>query len=345
MSLKHNSKFACYTLLAKGDFPAELNITLPFSLVSNDVTHNKLVIMPAYWFMHNMYALARNAHKYVDRDKRIVKTQHIEYDYLAPDSVNELFEGLTVLRRIAAQSANATMTDEELLKKGDEWLNDPNGGFDTIETSANVFENNRRPTEIVKIKEAYRIYKELIIFYGVQNLLHYVQLHKLSSLQELWSMLPSEPQRLQWKNIGGQLIPAPALESLLSGVKTGAIESWDAVHQVYEKNGEAYAEQKTQHAFASLLEVLNISSADFTDNLLQSLLQQALATKEWMTERIYQSRAKDYQNAFKKMVYDNEAEMTEVVGNLDDNSFIQQQETELAAFRSLVYSIAKKFGS
>ena len=41
VSLKHNSKFACFTLIAKGDFPAELNITLPFSLVSNDVRKDR----------------------------------------------------------------------------------------------------------------------------------------------------------------------------------------------------------------------------------------------------------------------------------------------------------------
>ena len=38
VSLKHNSKFASFTIIAKGDFPAELNIPIPFSLVSNDVS-------------------------------------------------------------------------------------------------------------------------------------------------------------------------------------------------------------------------------------------------------------------------------------------------------------------
>ncbi len=83
VSLKHNSKFASFTIISKGDFPAELNIPLPFALVSNDVTNDRVVIMPGYWFMYNMYALERNAQKYIDRDKRIDKAQHIEYDYLA----------------------------------------------------------------------------------------------------------------------------------------------------------------------------------------------------------------------------------------------------------------------
>ena len=63
-----------------------------------------------------------------------------------------------------------------------------------------------------------------------------------------------------------------------------------------------------------------------------------------MNDGIYASRAKDYQNEFKKMVYDNEAEMEEVVGKLDDNSFIRQQEIELQAFRSSVESVITKFG-
>ncbi|HUC83515.1 MAG TPA: DUF4954 family protein, partial [Flavisolibacter sp.] len=61
VSIKHNSRFATFTLLAKGDYSAELDIPLPFSLVSNDATNNRLVVMPAYWFMYNMYALARNS--------------------------------------------------------------------------------------------------------------------------------------------------------------------------------------------------------------------------------------------------------------------------------------------
>ena len=41
-----------------------------------------------------------------------------------------------------------------------------------------------------------------------------------------------------------------------------------------------------------------------------------------MFEGIYESRAKDYQNKFKKMVYDNDEEMEEVVGSIEDNAFI-----------------------
>ncbi|MFY7899938.1 MAG: DUF4954 family protein, partial [Chitinophagaceae bacterium] len=47
VSLKHNTKFASFTIVAKGDYAYELNIPIPFSLVSNDDANNQLVIMPA----------------------------------------------------------------------------------------------------------------------------------------------------------------------------------------------------------------------------------------------------------------------------------------------------------
>jgi hypothetical protein len=105
VSLKHNSKFASFSIIAKGDFPAELNIPIPFSLISNDVANDKLQVMPAYWFMYNMYALSRNARKYVDRDRRTEKIQNIEYAYLAPDTVNELFTAVTILESLHPDAA------------------------------------------------------------------------------------------------------------------------------------------------------------------------------------------------------------------------------------------------
>ncbi len=126
VSLKHNSKFASFTLIAKGDFPAELNIPIPFSLVSNDVSSDKLVIMPGYWFMYNMYALARNAGKYLSRDKRVDKTQQIEYDILAPDTVNEMFDALQLLKKFTAKAYakknKKNIADKELQKTGESIL-------------------------------------------------------------------------------------------------------------------------------------------------------------------------------------------------------------------------------
>jgi hypothetical protein len=60
VSLKHSSIFASFVIIAKGEYPAELNIPLPFSLVNNNVDRNRLEVMPAYFWIHNLYALERN---------------------------------------------------------------------------------------------------------------------------------------------------------------------------------------------------------------------------------------------------------------------------------------------
>ena len=130
VSLKHNSKFASYTILAKGDYPAELNIPIPFSLVSNDVTNDVLVVMPGYWFMYNMYALARNSWKYVDRDSRINKKQLLEFSFLAPDTINEILRSLVLLERLTAEAYfkkindNKKYSHEELIRIGKDLLDE-----------------------------------------------------------------------------------------------------------------------------------------------------------------------------------------------------------------------------
>ena len=103
-TLKHSCRFASFTLLAKGDYPAELNIPLPFSLLSDDPARDRLVVMPAYWWLHNMYALARNTWKFQSRDKRKTKVQHIEFDCLAPDTVEEIFDALELLELWTAKA-------------------------------------------------------------------------------------------------------------------------------------------------------------------------------------------------------------------------------------------------
>ena len=104
VSVKHNSRFASFIIMAKGDYPAELDIPIPFSLVSNDVSKDELVIMPAYWFLHNMYALAEMPGNTETGTKGWKKFNHLEYDYLAPDSVQELASAIEELQLIAARS-------------------------------------------------------------------------------------------------------------------------------------------------------------------------------------------------------------------------------------------------
>jgi hypothetical protein len=61
-----------------------------------------------------------------------------------------------------------------------------------------------------------------------------------------------------------------------------------------------------------------------------------------MCKGIYTSRAKDYDNPFRKMVYETTKEMNAVVGKLEDNIFIQQQMKELEEIKIRVKALIKK---
>jgi len=341
VSLKHNSKFATFTLLAKGDYPYELNIPMPFSLVSIDESANRLLVMPAYWFMYNLYALARNAGKYIDRDRRTKKIQHIEYDYLAPDSINEIFDALHLLRIFTGEAADASLKGnaEGARQKGESLLS---GSADLkgLEVLAPGFENNSRPVQIIKAKESYAIYKRLVRYYAMQQLCSHYGQHQ--SFDAFLAALPPNPQRGRWVNIGGQLLPAESLQDLLQDIKSGAITDWDGVHAFYTKAGSAYGSEKLHHAWASLLELEDIRPEAVTETAWQEWLDAMLETKEWMVRQIRDSRAKDYQNAFRKMVYDNDAEMETVIGSIDDNVFIRQQEEELHTMKALLDRMRQK---
>ena len=343
VSLKHNSKFASFTLLAKGDYPAELNIPIPFSLVSNDVSENKLVVMPAYWFLYNMYALARNAAKYLDRDKRIERTQFIEYDFLAPDSINEIFEARALLAQFTAVAFYKTNEEKQIqIEKGNALLT-ADTDIANLKMFAQGFENSSRPVELIKVKEGYGVFKKLVVYYGITQLVLYVQAREITSFAELLKHLPQQPERNKWLNLGGQLVPQTTVNDLIGKIKNDTIKSWDAIHNTYAAYGNTYHEQKVQHAFASLLEITGISVSDFTPKAFKQLAAEAVETKAWLFENIYKSRAKDYQNAFRKMTYNNDAEMEEVIGSLNDNAFINGQQQEFETFRSAVQNILLLF--
>ena len=358
VSLKHNSKFASFTLIAKSDYQYELNIPIPFSLVSNDISKDSLLVIPGYWFMYNMYALARNADKYVNRDKRIDKTQEIEYDFLAPDSVNELFVALQMMKQFAGRSyanknkaqrssektvANTISNIASWVKTGGSLLETNISEADKLEIFADGFENSDRKVQLLKVPQAYGIFKELIVYYGVKQLIQFIIQHNIPSLQKLLQTLPSKPERKEWINIGGQLVPKTSVQTLIRNIRSGKINGWDEIHAFYDKNSKLYQQQKLQHAFASLLEILKLNPKKITKRVFSNLLQQASDTKEWMVKAIYHSREKDYQNPFRQMLYDTQKEMEKVTGKLADNSFILQKEEGLQQFRKQVAEIVKKF--
>ena len=319
VSLKHNSLFASFTILAKGDYPAELNIPVPFSLVNNDLSKDRLVIMPGYWFMYNMYALVRNAWKYHDRDKRTQKTQLIEFDYLAPDTINEITDSLNLFQQLNVN------------EKG--------------EATVAGWENAGRPTLLIKVPQAIAIFEKMVALHAAQQLLEFATVNKCASYDSLKKAMPAFKKRTSWVNIGGQLIQKDQLEKMKLAVKNGKMKSWEDVHRFYQSEGERYQKDKLQHALAALMEVRKLKAKDINAEFIIDLLKEMITTREWIATEIKKTREKDYQNPYRKMVYENDEEMNQVIGKLEDNSFIKDQFAELASLKKKTNTLIRKIKS
>ena len=350
MSLKHNSKFASFTLLAKGDYPAELNIPIPFSLVVNDVTKDQLTIMPGYWLMYNMYALARNAWKYVDRDHRTEKIQEIEYDFLAPDSVNEIVDSLLLLKKFTGmawykrENAAASPTEAEYISKGEALLESKDPLLDELEITAAEFENTNRKVQLIKVPACYDLFKRLLYYHAGNLICTFVKSNKIKELAALTSLIPSKLSISGWSNIGGQLLPTTEVKHLVKQIHTGKVKSWDDVHAFYKTQSAAYPLQKLLHALAAVQTVKVFNWKKQPGPALKALLLSSMETRQWMTDRIFISREKDYKNPFRQMTYDSPAEMENVIGPLNENSFILQERRNLDNYKKTVKSVIRQFG-
>ena len=61
-----------------------------------------------------------------------------------------------------------------------------------------------------------------------------------------------------------------------------------------------------------------------------------------MAKGIYDSKAKDFANPYRQMVYDSTEEMDAVVGKLADNSFVNDQVVALAKFKKNIAVFKKQ---
>ena len=346
VSLKHNSKFASFTIIAKGDYPSELNIPIPFSLLSNDVYNNRLVVIPGYWFQYNLYALTRNEWKYGARDLRTDKTQRIEVNYLAPDSVNEMFTGIELICEftghafLRSQGNDQMATKKEAIKKGRSLLETNDRIVGELEIIAKGFENSERKVVLLKVQKAYDLFKTMIRFYGIQKLIQHITGNN-SPVKKIIQSLPFSTKRNDWVNIGGQLIPTIEFDKFRKNINSGKIKSWDDVHDYYAFQSEKYDHTVFQHAFACLQEIEQFNTVEFKAEKLLELLNEGVKTMDWISQEIYASRKKDYENPFRKMAYENEKEMTQVMGSMEDNSFITIKKRETKEFKSAVRKLVR----
>jgi hypothetical protein len=163
--------------------------------------------------------------------------------------------------------------------------------------------------------------------------------NKIRTYAALLQALPTTGTLQPWVNAGGQLIRESEMEKLIGQIHGGKIKNWEQVHQWYSAQGENYPADKLAHALAALKTATGISLRKDGPAALGHLLRQSVATREQLVKEIYESRAKDYSNPFRKMVYESTDEMNAVVGKLQDNSFIRQEREALKQYRKEVEQI------
>jgi len=348
VSIKHNSIFPSFTILNKGDYNHELNISIPFSLISLDYVKDELVVMPGYWFLYNFYALARNAWKYQDRDKRKNIDQYFEYDYLAPDSVNELIKGRSVIASAVAKAQlikekkSIQIAEDKLILLGYKLLTTKTKKeIDQLDVFVDGFENSKRRTRLIKCYDAFAIFEKMIFMYGMDQLIIKVTQNGLKQLPAKIKNIKTSAAAIDWSNIGGQLIPTKSVQSMLQQIKVDKLKSWDEVHQYYQIETDKYLAKKNGHALHCLEFIQGEPISGLSVKKLNTWLDRYQNIKAEVTEKIKSSREKDYSNPFRKMVYENEAEMNAIVGDLNDNSFIEQQIAEQVKLNAFILEIKK----
>ena len=294
-SFKHSSRFASYCLLAKGDYPSELDIKLPFALVNNNVAKDRLEVMPAYWWMYNMYAMDRNSRKFALRDKRVDPAQNVEFASLAPDTAEEILVAMELLNGWIAAADGGTVYGEGM-------------------------EKSKRPTVILKAREGLKAYEDMLVLYAVSNLTPSPSPSGEGSGMQL---LPQVPTPLScgrgvrgeavWLNIGGQLVAGPDMEQLIADVESGELAGWRMINDRLDTLWrDRYPQQRLAHAYGVLCRLAGTTSLD--EATWKQYLERYEGILKYIEEQKVASRQKDEENPFRNMTYWDDAERVAVLG-------------------------------
>jgi hypothetical protein len=346
-SVKHSSRFASFTLLSKADYPNEMDIKLPFCLVSNNVAKDELHLMPAYWWMYNMYAIARNTSKYQKRDKRKRKIQNIEFETLAPDTVEEIIEGRKLLEVWVAQAYLRSQGEDpnkyeyyNLRECGKNLLDNEPYTVNTLEVLGEKVEKGRRKVLVDKALKAYHAYGDMITYYAVTTILKYLESHPETNIENIVTRMKGQRLR-KWINLGGQTMPEEYVDQLRADIRDGVLNTWNEIHHRYDELWKDYQNEKLRHAYFALMFLYKDDADTLTQEMWQENLDRAVHIQQYICEQVYESRKKDYDNEIRSATFRNEAEKLAVVGRIDDVSFVKQIREETEEFVALVQKYKK----
>jgi hypothetical protein len=343
---KHNCKFASFVLVAKGSYHHELAIPYPFALVAAGENGDPGIrIIPAWWFMYNMFAIVRNKYKFLARDKRVVKVQHIETDPLAPDTMQEIMSSLDrliyltslILPDLNKNAAGSARTPAELYQKAKDFLHqNPDADFTLSDPQC----QKKYGATIFKPVHAYKMYRKIVKFFSARTLVEYcTKIEQKTLTPEIIESIRELPLYTSWLNVGGQIMPEEKVQELFTCLKNGTITDWSGVHTFYDSCALSYSRYKTRYALYLLEQLYSCPIEQFTPDSYQNIIDDVTVVSSSMYTASISSREKDYTDYFRKMTYRNMDEMTAVLGSLNDNAFLHQLHTDTDEFNDRLRTV------
>lgn len=335
---KHNSKFASFVLVSKGSYQHELNITYPFSLVAFKAEQEPIHIIPAYWFLFNMFAIARNNYKFKKRDKRVQKVQHIETDPLAPDAMQEVLVAVErlilltrdYLKKISEENVLSARTDQEELQAAKDYLHqNTEADFTLFDSQA----QKKYGATIFKPVKAYKEYRKILKYFAARSIVEYCKSNGYEKFsREVLEKIEKISLFTEWTNAGGQIIPTIKINQLCEKIKLGQINSWNEIHSYYDSCQRNYELYKCRYALYILEKLYTRPILEFSSEIFQDIIDDVtIVSTDMYRDSIY-SRQKDYTDPFRAMTYENQEEMTAVLGTIDDNEFLHILRAQTESF-------------
>ncbi|MDE5899232.1 MAG: DUF4954 family protein [Treponemataceae bacterium] len=345
---KHNCRFASFVLTAKGSYHYELDIPYPFALVSPGKSPDAPIhIVPAWWFLYDMFAVVRNKYKFQQRDRRAVKVQKIEMNPFAPDTMQEIVFAMERLEALAAEtlSPDADGTDGSALRapRWDDADSEaerlPRARALLLDADADDFVlddalcQRRYGALICKPAQAYRMYRLILKYFAADAIAGYCDAHGHQALTaEVVSKIRALRLFAEWQNLGGQIVPQKKVDALFDALKSGGISSWQGVHDFYDRCWTEYGDDKAAYAVWLLEYLYERPAPSFGSGVWAELLDDVMSFSGDMYASSVSSREKDFTNRFRRMTYRNSAEMEAVLGSVDGNDFLRTLRTDTEAF-------------
>lgn len=345
---KHNSRFASFVLVSKGSYQHELDIPYPFALVTPPGDGEEAIhIIPAWWFMYDMFAITRNNSKFKKRDKRAVKVQAIETDPLAPDTMQEVIASLDRIIGFTAEYLKKTdyemmenvKSADKIYQTAKDFLHqNPEAKFTFIDSIC----QKKYGAIIYKPVQAYKTYRKIVKYYATKTLMDYCKKSSCEYLTfELVNQIRKFPLYTEWENAGGQIIPSQKIQELFGLIKEHKINTWDEVHAYYNECENHYDEYKARHALYLLEQLYSRPIEQFSTDLYRNITDDVSICAFDIYNSSLQSREKDYTDYYRNMTYRNEKEMEAVIGPLSDNEFLRQLRKDTAQFVNEIKVIFK----